>query len=161
MKIKSLPKDDNTVGLALRCLDRNEFPFASPILADALEDAGYDYCPLLNTLRKPPEGGVPDRYWEGWGKLQELVMVTPLNDGNWDSVFAYAGEPNAGDGSASINPAPPFAKISTDPFSRWDVEKVFGYADGDNDGPNWLMYGKLRDGRFFFITAGCDYTGWG
>lgn len=32
---------------------------------------------------------------------------------------------------------------------------------GENDGDHWLCVGTLTDGRWFSLTAWCDYTGWG
>lgn len=46
------------------------------------------------------------------------------------------------------------------PFAISDVAEVIAVADGENDGENWLGVFRLRDGRFAFVTAGCDYTGW-
>ena len=45
-------------------------------------------------------------------------------------------------------------------FEITDVAEVYGRADGENDGENWIIYGRLKDDRFFFLSAGCDYTGW-
>lgn len=42
-----------------------------------------------------------------------------------------------------------------------DIETVIGYDDGENDGAEWIGFFKLKDGRFAFVSAGCDYTGWG
>lgn len=33
--------------------------------------------------------------------------------------------------------------------------------DGENDEASWLAMGETRDGRWWFISAWCDYTGWG
>lgn len=35
-----------------------------------------------------------------------------------------------------------------------------GGEDGENDGEEWLCVGRLKDGRWFILSAGCDYTGW-
>ena len=45
-------------------------------------------------------------------------------------------------------------------FSIQDVDEVIYMEEGENDGASWIMFGKLDDGMFFFLTAGCDYTGW-
>lgn len=37
---------------------------------------------------------------------------------------------------------------------------VHADAEGDNDGPDWLAVVEFSDGRFGFVSAGCDYTGW-
>jgi hypothetical protein len=41
-----------------------------------------------------------------------------------------------------------------------DVVEVLGFEDGENEGAQWVGLFKLRDGRFMFTEAGCDYTGW-
>jgi hypothetical protein len=46
-------------------------------------------------------------------------------------------------------------------FSMEDIQDVLGQSDGENDERDWLMIGKLKDGRYFKLKAGCDYTGWG
>lgn len=45
-------------------------------------------------------------------------------------------------------------------FSIDDVETVFAEDEGENDGENWISFGRLKDGRYYFLAAGCDYTGW-
>ncbi len=45
-------------------------------------------------------------------------------------------------------------------FDIEDVKEVYGYDDGENDGENWIIYGQLNDERYFFLSAGCDFTGW-
>lgn len=49
-------------------------------------------------------------------------------------------------------------------YANWapsEVEFVIAADEGGNDGPNWLAVVVLADGRFSFLSAGCDYTGWG
>lgn len=45
-------------------------------------------------------------------------------------------------------------------FTMDDVAEVLAASEGENDGPDWKMAGRLTDGRFFILRAGCDYTGW-
>ena len=48
-------------------------------------------------------------------------------------------------------------------FASWgsaDVESIIAMDEGENDGANWLMVVKLKNGKFGFLSAGCDYTGW-
>lgn len=40
------------------------------------------------------------------------------------------------------------------------LSRVMASADGENDEANWLAIFKLADGRYAFLSAGCDYTGW-
>ncbi len=48
-----------------------------------------------------------------------------------------------------------FAKFSID-----DVASIIKTSEGENDGASWLAVGTLKDGKFFFLSAWCDYTGW-
>lgn len=45
-------------------------------------------------------------------------------------------------------------------LDREDVASIIAMEEGENDGANWIMIGKLKDGRYFWLSAGCDYTGW-
>lgn len=48
-------------------------------------------------------------------------------------------------------------------YASWkpdEVASILATSDGENDGANWLMVVELKDGRFSFLSAGCDYTGW-
>jgi hypothetical protein len=65
-------------------------------------------------------------------------ILPALDTKDWAHVFAYL-----------------------DGASRETVAEVLALREGFNDGPDWLCYGRLRDGRYFFVKAGCDYTGWG
>lgn len=127
-----------------------------PVFADALEEAGYSDVGTLAALRS---GRLKKYHPEAF---REALCLPELAVGDWQYVFAYAGEPDAGDGSATIRKAADhLPDVSLEPFSRWDVGRVIAQQDGDNDGPDWVCVGELRDGRFFAINAGCDYTGWG
>jgi len=46
-------------------------------------------------------------------------------------------------------------------FTRDDVVEIYGIQEGENDADPWRVYGLLKDGRYFYLEAGCDYTGWG
>ena len=41
-----------------------------------------------------------------------------------------------------------------------DVEEVIAASEGENDVASWLCVVRLRDRRFAFVDAWCDYTGW-
>lgn len=74
---------------------------------------------------------------------------------DWSSAFEVAMRDSCTwvQGSSKTGAAPP--------FEVGDVEEVFAAAEGENDGDAWLVFGKLKDGRYFLLTASCDYTGWG
>jgi hypothetical protein len=90
-------------------------------------------------------------------------MLKILDDYDWGQAFQYCGEQNEEEyfqsGSPDIRTIPGFP-VSNATFRRSDVVEILGYSEGYNDGPAWLMLGKLNDGRYFALTAGCDYTGW-
>ena len=64
-------------------------------------------------------------------------MLTELDDYDWEQVFTYATG-----------------------FTREDVKSIAGMDVGEKDGDPWIIYGKLKNGEWFYLTAGCDYTGW-
>lgn len=87
-------------------------------------------------------------------------LAIPIDDYDWREAFACAGDKEGEHNSADVRPALPTSKVSLAPFGRVDVAKVFAMREGENDERDWLCYGRLKDGRYFFLTAGCDYTGW-
>jgi len=70
---------------------------------------------------------------------------------DWEEAFGIAEGPTAVEGEDGV---------SVEEFFREDVEEVIAMSEGENDGPDWLLVAKLKDGRFAFLEAGCDYTGW-
>ena len=90
-------------------------------------------------------------------------MLTELEGSDWAESFKYAGSTTDGH-SDSPNSGPttfPGSKTSCAPFSRSDVAELFGQHDDGSDEPTFRCWGRLHDGRFFYLEAGCDYTGWG
>lgn len=92
-------------------------------------------------------------------------MIKALDDDNWAHIFKMCcGERNDSHlGSGPVRP--PISSVighqtSVAHFTRNDVSVVVAKSDGENYGPSWLALVKLKDGRFVFIEAGCDYTGW-
>lgn len=85
-------------------------------------------------------------------------MNTQLDNYDWAEVF---GEGSGGN-CTPINPQPqpPESSIDRTTFSREDVSEIIQMQDGENDGPDWIIYGQLKDGRFFAARGSCDYTGW-
>ena len=67
---------------------------------------------------------------------------------DWTEVFKFGVEPTSVDGA------------SRETFALEEVAAVLASADGSNDGPPWVMLGRLKDTRFFFISADCDNSGW-
>lgn len=50
-------------------------------------------------------------------------------------------------------------EVSTKSLSISDIEVVLAYDEGENDGENWIFILKAYDGRYAFMSAGADYTG--
>lgn len=91
-------------------------------------------------------------------------MLPELNTYDWEEAFKYAGHPC---GSPYSDPPKPPSRaivgsaVSVAPFGREDVARIIAHQPGENDESAWTVVGELRDGRFFSLTAWCDYTGWG
>lgn len=79
---------------------------------------------------------------------------------NWCEVLAYAGKDSCQQGQqtapGAVGENPPIPE----PFGMVDVAEVLASAEGENDGAEWMCALRLIDGRFAYIEAGCDYTGW-
>lgn len=86
-------------------------------------------------------------------------MIKILDDYDWKQAFGYAGEPDT-DGRARLIKTISEPDISLEPFTREDVQDIYGLDGGVHDEIDWVIYGKLKDGRYFFLKAGCDLTGW-
>lgn len=74
------------------------------------------------------------------------------DDYDWTEAFKYARKPD---------PAPPTSAVSTEPFCRELCKETLALRVGENDEESWIWCGLLHDGRWAFLEAGCDYTGWG
>lgn len=70
------------------------------------------------------------------------------NDYNWNEAFNFGG---------TVRTA---TNCSSAPFGLEDVEVVIAAEEGSNDEESWVAAGILKDGRYFFLDAWCDYTGW-
>jgi hypothetical protein len=45
-------------------------------------------------------------------------------------------------------------------FDEVDIMNTLAQAEGYNEGPEWLGIYLLKNGKYGFVSAGCDYTGW-
>lgn len=52
------------------------------------------------------------------------------------------------------------ARCGDDPVGVANVAEVIAASEGENDASSWVAIARLDDGRFAFVDAGCDYTGW-
>lgn len=104
------------------------------------------------------------------------TMLPELNDYDWAEVFKYAGEPTEYGNNPEfpcghphnhpVDPVGWWGGCSVDEhkvgkFGRADVAEIIAKDDGERDENDWLILVRLHDGRFGYIAAGCDYTGWG
>lgn len=98
-------------------------------------------------------------WWSKETSSEATVIDSRVVGYDWDEVFAIAGE-GSGSNAPDIRGALPTGKYNTSQFTRKDIEEIYGVEEGENDSYDWIVYGKLYDGRYFCIEAGCDYTGW-
>ena len=95
-----------------------------------------------------------------------VTGVHPLDvdDYDWTAAFELAGREGAensyGNNEPRLQACAPGIEVSTAEFTRADIDTIEVYEEGENDGPDWIVLGQLKDGRWFFLRAGCDYTGW-
>jgi hypothetical protein len=79
------------------------------------------------------------------------AVAAMADDYDWREAFKYAANPSRCEGAA----------CEVGGFEIGDVAEVLALVEGENDGASWETLVKLTDGRFGYLTAGCDYTGWG
>jgi hypothetical protein len=100
----------------------------------------------------------------------EDVLHMVQNDYDWREVFKYAGEGLTEDWTVPDDhygdaPQLPVAcdgdGTSVAPCLRADIKRVIAHWTGDNDADSWELVAEMKDGRFLYVQAGCDYTGWG
>lgn len=88
-------------------------------------------------------------------------MLAELDDYSWKEAFAASGEPDTyGNIDTNIEGCNPSGTYDLSPFTREDVATICKIQEGENDESDWIIYGQLKDGRWFSIESGCDYTGW-
>lgn len=88
-------------------------------------------------------------------------MLPQLDTYDWEESFKYAVRSTCSDGSNVSVTLPSVGLIAPFDFSREDVVEIYAMQDGKNDGPPWIIYGRLQNNYYFYLEAGCDYTGWG
>lgn len=70
-------------------------------------------------------------------KWNSFLVVCPGEQYDWEAVMAYSD------------------------FKLEDIEKILWSREGENDGTEWAMVAKLKNGLYGIVIAGCDYSGWG
>lgn len=106
---------------------------------------------VLKAIREALEVRVPPNIETT--KWNALAVSKMLDNGDWYEAFRYA------DGSNTI-PAPPHSDISLEGFTDKDVVLIKHIQEGEPEEKPWKCIGQLKDGRWFYLEAGCDYTGW-
>jgi hypothetical protein len=89
-----------------------------------------------------------------------VVVLKELDNYDWEEAFGYAGPDGSFGSHDAPEPVPPGSTVSCAAVCREDVKKVIAISDGLRDEVDWLIVAVLKDGRYFALTAGCDYTGW-
>jgi hypothetical protein len=91
-------------------------------------------------------------------ELLPAKMLPALDAYDWSEVF---GEGTGGNCTPIIPSGPPLVtNLNLSTFGRVNVVEILGQEEGENDGADWIVWGKLDDGRYFIARGGCDYTGW-
>lgn len=137
------------------------------VLADMLEEQQHPSATRMRDIysrlhqAEKDDGDYGGSYYLDYTKedLDEFIANKELSGDDWREAFTYAGKEH-GRGRGTPERALPNDDILTTPFGRADVKCVIASAEGANDGENWVVVGELYDGRYFALSAGCDYTGW-
>jgi hypothetical protein len=84
------------------------------------------------------------------------IVFAVANEGRYRRPYGEQYEPNLRGKPKRVEGA----TVNEDLFCLDDVLNIIDASVGENDGADWLVVGVLKDGRWFYIQAGCDYTGW-
>ena len=77
-----------------------------------------------------------------------------MADYNWEAAFECAARDGVPRGVVGY--------VGTlDVVAREDIEELIATSEGENDETHWIGAFRLKDGRYLFLSAWCDYTGWG
>jgi hypothetical protein len=97
--------------------------------------------------------------------IDESTLPERIRSYDWAAVFEFCG-PIEGDsshccGNEEINVSAALGSTASPaPFQRVDVADVIACSDGEHEDRSWVLVARLKDGRFAFVSASCDYTGW-
>jgi hypothetical protein len=78
------------------------------------------------------------------------MELAELEGSDWQNAFCYAN---------NLAPVLDDDALQSS-FGIGDISEILAAEAGDNDGPDWIILMRLKDGRYAFLSAGCDYTGW-
>lgn len=99
------------------------------------------------------------------GKSGAATAVEMQDDYDWIEAWGYGGgDPGTEAIRSQDGPSKPFvcdgAGCSDNPVDASDLARVVASSEGENDVSTWVAVALLSDGRYAFLEAGCDYTGW-
>ena len=83
-------------------------------------------------------------------EINTLTLEEFKNDYDWKEAFAISPMSGVLGYTGSL-----------EDYCIDDVKKIIAISNGQNDGESWIGAFQLNDGRYIFISAWCDYTGWG
>lgn len=130
----------------------SEFKTTAGAFADWLDEKGNSLGQTIRTI-------LQDERYDFRNLVLDSIISPELMGSDWKEAFAFAGK-ESGCNTEKPEKALPNDDISTEPFGREDIERIIAKSEGIHDEKDWLVAGQLKDGRFFFLSAGCDYTGW-
>ncbi len=79
-----------------------------------------------------------------------MKLSKMMNDYAWCEAMAIAKSPYAVEGYTG-----PLT------FNGWDdIADIVACDNGENDGRAWIALFQLKDGRYLWLSASCDCTGW-
>jgi uncharacterized protein (TIGR02996 family) len=132
-----------------------DLPFLEAIRANPADEAHKKvFADYLDETGRPDEAKAY-REWKAGRVIPELDTY------DWRETFGYAdGTAYHADKEGHVRKAAPHLDVSEAKFSREDVAEIIAIREGENDVANWFCAGRLLDGRWFAVDAGCDCTGW-
>lgn len=74
---------------------------------------------------------------------------TQLQTYDWEQAFQISRVMRCAGSTCEVTPLAP-----------QDVDLIIGITEGENDGDAWRIAGQMKDGRWFYLNAWCDFTGW-
>jgi len=83
----------------------------------------------------------------------ETTLAEMKEGDDWGQAFICAFNDQR-----TVTNCPPCSTVS---FDMEDIAEVLASCEGQNDGDSWLALFRLKDGRYAYLSAWCDYTGWG
>jgi len=94
--------------------------------------------------------------------MTKWTPETMAEDYDWKQAFGYGGQPDTH--AIYEGPCEPMpcegSECSLEPVLVENIVEVIQAIEGENDGADWIAVVRLKDGRYAFVQAGCDYTGW-